>query len=83
MKTQIGVGVAVLSALAAVGYFGTRRVDAAVLRNRLMAHGGAKLLESPRLVTRPGEETVLKGVMEYFYPTDYYVNHAVSSQTDG
>ena len=69
--------------LSEVGYFGTNRVNAAVLQDRLMAHGGAKLLESPRLVTRPGEETVCKGVMEYIYPTDYYVNHAVSSQTDG
>ena len=69
--------------LSEVGYFGTSRINAAVLQNRLMAHGGARLLESPRLVTRPGEETVCKGVMEYIYPTDYYVNHAVSSQTDG
>ena len=69
--------------LSEVGYFGRGRINAAVLRDRLMAHGGAKLLESPRLVTRPGEETVCKGVMEYIYPTDYYVNHAVSSQTDG
>ena len=69
--------------LSEVGYFGRGRVNAAVLRDRLMAQDGAKLLESPRLVTRPGEETVCKGVMEYIYPTDYYVNHAVSSQTDG
>lgn len=69
--------------LSEVGYFGTSRINAAVLRDRLMAHDGAKLLESPRLVTRPGEETVCKGVMEYIYPTDYDVNHAVSSQTDG
>ena len=69
--------------LSEVGYFGTSRINAAVLQNRLMAQDGAKLLESPRLVTRPGEETVLKGLTEYIYPTDYYVNHAVSSQTDG
>ena len=69
--------------LSEVGYFGRGRVNAAVLRDRLMAQDGAKLLESPRLVTRPGEETVCKGVMEYIYPTDYEVNHAVSSQTDG
>lgn len=69
--------------LSEVGYFGRGRVNAAVLRDRLMAQDGAKLLGSPRLVTRPGEETVCKGVMEYIYPTDYYVNHAVSSQTDG
>ena len=60
-------------ALSDVGYFGTNRVNAAVLQNRLMAHGGARLLESPRLVTRRGEETVLKGLTEYIYPTDYDV----------
>lgn len=69
--------------LSEVGYFGTSRINAAVLQNRLMAHGGARLLESPRLVTRPGEETVCKGVMEYIYPTDYEVNHALTSQMDG
>ena len=69
--------------LSEVGYFGRGRINAAVLRDRLMAHGGARLLESPRLVTRPGEETVCKGVMEYIYPTDYEVNHALTSQTDG
>ena len=69
--------------LSEVGYFGRGRINAAVLRDRLMAHGGARLLESPRLVTRPGEETVCKGVMEYIYPTDYEVNHALTSQMDG
>jgi hypothetical protein len=69
--------------LSEVGYFGRGRINAAVLRDRLMAQDGAKLLESPRLVTRPGEETVCKGVMEYFYPTDYEVNHALISQMDG
>ena len=69
--------------LSEVGYFGTSRINAAVLQNRLMAHGGARLLESPRLVTRRGEETVLKGLTEYIYPTDYEVNHALTSQMDG
>ena len=69
--------------LSEVGYFGRGRINAAVLRDRLMAQDGAKLLESPRLVTRPGEETVCKGVMEYIYPTDYEVNHALTSQMDG
>ena len=69
--------------LSEVGYFGRGRVNAAVLRDRLMAQDGAKLLESPRLVTRPGEETVLKGVMEYFYPTDYDVWLTEWNQTDG
>ena len=69
--------------LSEVGYFGTSRINAAVLQNRLMAHGGARLLESPRLVTRRGEETVLNGLTEYIYPTDYEVNHALTSQMDG
>jgi len=69
--------------LSEVGFSSTNRVNAAVLQNRLMAHGGARLLESPRLVASRGVETVLKGVLEYVYPTDYDVNHAVSSKTDG
>ena len=69
--------------LSEVGYFSANRVNAAVLQDRLMANGGAKLLESPRLVTRPGEETELKGVLEYLYPTDYEVIHAEWSQTVG
>ena len=69
--------------LSEVGYFGRGRINAAVLRDRLMAHGGARLLESPRLVTRTGAETVCKGVVEYIYPTDYEVNHALTSQMDG
>jgi hypothetical protein len=69
--------------LSEVGYFGTNRVNAAVLQDRLMAHGGAKLLESPRLVTRPGEEMVLKGLTEYIYPTDYDVLLAEWNQTVG
>lgn len=70
-------------ALSDVGYFGTNRVNAAVLQNRLMAHGGARLIESPRLVARPGEETVLKGLTEYIYPTDYDVLLAEWNQTVG
>ena len=69
--------------LSEVGYFSANRVNAAVLQNRLMAHGGARLLESPRLVARRGEETVLKGVLEYISPNDYDVKHAVSSQAVG
>ena len=69
--------------LGEVGYFGTNRVDAAVLLERLGTHRGAKLLESPRLVTRPGEEAVVKGVLEYIYPTDYVVVQAESSQMAG
>ena len=70
-------------ALSEVGYFGTNRVNAAVLLERLMARDDAKLLEAPRIITRLGEEAVLKGVLEYIYPTDYEVNHACTSQTVG
>ena len=69
--------------LSEVGYFSANRVNAAVLQDRLMSHRGAKLLESPRLVTRPEETTELKGVLEYIYPTDYEVVHAEWSQTVG
>ena len=50
----------VRAALEAVGYFDTNRVDAAVLQERLMARQDAKLLESVRVVTRPGEDAVVK-----------------------
>ena len=70
-------------ALSEVGYFGTNRVNAAVLLERLMARDDARLLEAPRVITRPGEEAFLKGVLEYIYPTDYYVNHACTSQAVG
>ncbi|MCR5839596.1 MAG: hypothetical protein K6G94_08170, partial [Kiritimatiellae bacterium] len=59
------------AALDAVGYFDTNRVDAAVLQERLLARGDVKLLDSVSAVTRPGEETVVKHVKEYIYPTDY------------
>ena len=71
------------AALEAVGYFDTNRVDAAVLQERLMARDDVKLLEAPRVITRPGEEAFLKGVLECIYPTDYYVNHACTSQAVG
>ena len=70
-------------ALYETGYFGTNRVNAAVLQERLMARDDVKLLEAPRILARPGEEALLRGVMEYIYPCDYDVNHAVSSQTVG
>ena len=70
-------------ALSEVGYFCTNRVNAAVLLERLRARDDVKLLEAPRVITRPGEEAVLKGVLEYVYPTDYDVNHACTSQTVG
>ena len=70
-------------ALSEVGYCCTNRVNAAVLLERLMARDDVKLLEAPRVITRPGEEAVLKGVLEYVYPTDYDVNHACTSQTVG
>ena len=60
-------------ALSEVGYFDTNRVNAAVLQERLMARSDARLLEAPRLVARSGDEAVVKGVMEYIYPTDYDV----------
>jgi len=69
--------------LSEVGFFGTNHVNAAVLQNRLMTHDGAKLVGAPRLATVPGEEAVLKGVMEYIYPLDYTVKYADPSQTDG
>ena len=70
-------------ALSEVGYFGTNRVNAAVLLERLMARDDARLLEAPRIITRPGEESVLRGVWEYIYPTDYDVDRDFSPRADG
>ena len=72
------------AALEAVGYFDTNRVDAAVLQERLMARPDAKLLESVRVVTRPGEEAVVKHVKEIIYPTDFDVQlkHNITSSTN-
>ena len=72
------------AALEAVGYFDTNRVDAAVLQERLMERQDAKLLESVRVVTRPGEEVVGKHVKEIIYPTDFGVQlkHNIASSTN-
>ena len=72
------------AALEAVGYFDTNRVDAAVLQERLMARDDVKLLEAPRIVTRPGEDAVVKHVKEIIYPTDYDVqlNHNAAALTN-
>ena len=72
------------ASLEAVGYFDTNRVDAAVLQERLMERQDAKLLESVRVVTRPGEEVVGKHVKEIIYPTDFDVQlkHNIASSTN-
>ena len=72
------------AALEAVGYFDTNRVDAAVLQERLMARDDVKLLEAPRIVTRPGEDAVVKHVKEIIYPTNYDVqlNHNAAALTN-
>lgn len=61
------------AALDAVGYFDTNRVDAAFLKERLMARGDARLLEAPRVVTRSGCQAVVKHVKEWIYPQDFDV----------
>ena len=72
------------AALEAVGYFDANRVDAAVIQERLMARDDVKLLEVPRIVTRPGEEAVVKHVKEIIYPTEYDVqlNHNATAATN-
>ena len=70
-------------ALSEVGYFGTNRVSAAVLQERLMARSDAKLLEAPRVSVRSGGEALLKGVVEYIYPLDFDVMSTVSEQAIG
>lgn len=72
------------AALDAVGYFDTNRVDAGVLKERLMARGDARLLEAPRVVTRSGCQAVVKHVKEWIYPQDFDVTlcHNAASGTN-
>ncbi len=39
----------------------------------LWREGGAKLICTPRVVTKSSQEAILKGVTEYIYPTEYKV----------
>ena len=70
-------------ALSEVGYFGTNRVSAAVLQERLMARSDARLLEAPRVSACSDREACLKGVVEYIYPCDFDVMSTVSEQAIG
>lgn len=54
-------------------------LPAAELQRRLSARRDNVLMAAPRALTRSGEETVVKAVVEYIYPTDYDVQLEPSS----
>lgn len=66
-------------ALMAAGYFGAERVDAATLQERLMARNDVTLASAPRIMAQSGNETIVKGVVEYYYPCDFDVQGIWSS----
>ncbi|MBR1921822.1 MAG: hypothetical protein IJ829_07480, partial [Kiritimatiellae bacterium] len=61
------------AALEEVGWFDFGRKDAAALYRRLVRTPGAKVVSSPSVTTREGEEAVGKNVRELIYPTDFDV----------
>ena len=58
-------------ALAAAGYFATNRIDGATLLSNLMARKDVKVLASPRMIGRNGDEIISKHVKRIRYPQDY------------
>ena len=70
-------------ALSEIGYFGTNRVSAAVLQERLMARSDARLLEAPRVSACSDREACLKGLVEYSYPLDLDVMNVESEYVIG
>lgn len=54
-------------------------LPAAELQHRLSARRDNVLMAAPRALTRSGEETVVKAIVEYIYPTDYDVQIEPSS----
>lgn len=54
-------------------------LPAAELQRRLSARRDNVLMAAPRALMRSGEETVVKAVVEYIYPTDYDVQLEPSS----
>ncbi|MBP5285187.1 MAG: type II and III secretion system protein [Kiritimatiellae bacterium] len=56
--------------------------DVSMILHMLSQRSDTDLLSAPKVLTRPGEEAVMKVVTEYIYPTDYDVQ-LQSSQSSG
>ncbi len=57
--------------------------DLSMILHMLSQRSDTDLLSSPKVLTRPGEEAVMKVVTEYIYPTDYEVSLSSSSSSGG
>ena len=57
--------------------------DLSMILHMLSQRSDTDLLSAPKVLTRPGEEAVIKVVTEYIYPTDYDVQLQSSSSNSG
>ncbi len=57
--------------------------DLSLILHMLAQRSDTDLLSAPKVLTRPGEEAVIKVVTEYIYPTDYDVQLQSSSSGGG
>ncbi len=57
--------------------------DLSMILHMLSQRSDTDLLSAPKVLTRPGEEAVIKVVTEYIYPTDYDVQLQSSSSSGG
>ena len=57
--------------------------DLSMILHMLSQRSDTDLLSAPKVLTRPGEEAVIKVVTEYIYPTDYDVQLQSSSGSSG
>ena len=57
-------------------------VDLSMILHMLAQRSDTDLLSAPKVLTRPGEEAVMKVVTEYIYPTDYDVQMQSSRSSD-
>ena len=57
--------------------------DLSMILHMLSQRSDTDLLSAPKVLTRPGEEAVMKVVTEFIYPTDYNVQLNSSSSSSG
>jgi general secretion pathway protein D len=57
--------------------------DLSMILHMLSQRSDTDLLSAPKVLTKPGEEAVMKVVTEYIYPTDYDVQIQSSSSSSG
>ena len=57
------------------------KADLSMILHMLSQRSDTDLLSAPKVLTRPGEEAVMKVVTEYIYPTDYQVQLQSSSSS--